>query len=148
MGVATFDYAAWVDMYPEFASVTEAVATMQWGVATLFLDNTDLSLVQDVTQRATLLNIITAHLVKLFVPVAGVAPGGLVGRISNATEGSVSVTADYARANTNLEAWWIQTPYGAQYWALMAPFRTMRYIPGPTRYLGSAPYGLPQRWPR
>lgn len=141
MGVAAFDYPLWAATYPEFATVDETTATVQFDTATLFLDNTDCSPVRDVTRRLTLLNMITAHLVKLFVPVASVAPGGLVGRISTATEGSVTVSTDYAKANTNLEAWWVQTKYGAMYWAAMAAFRTMRYVPGPTRFVDARGYG-------
>lgn len=149
MGVAAFDYAAWVATYPEFVSVTEPTADGYFNMATLFLNNTDCSPVTNVATRGVLLNMVTAHLVKLFCPVNGVAPGGLVGRVSSATEGSVTVTTEYAAAKTNLEAWWTQTPYGAAYWAAMAPFRTMRYIPGPVPFLGSGIYGGGRRgWPR
>lgn len=151
MGVAVFDYALWVATYPEFTSVTEPMAQAQFDAATLFLDNTDCSPVTNVSARLTLLNMITAHLVKLFTTVAGQAPSGLVGRVTSATEGSVTVTAEFVAAKNALEAWWLQTPYGAMYWAATAGYRTMRYVPGPRPFLGSSrasPYGYGGRWPR
>lgn len=148
MGVASFDYATWVATYPEFSTVTQAQATAQFNVATLFLNNTDTSPVTDLAVRSTLLNMVTAHLVKLFVPINGVAPSGLVGRVSSATEGSVTVSTDYAKANTYNEAWWNQTPYGAQYWAATVAYRSMRYVPGPMPYRGPGLYVGRRGWPQ
>jgi hypothetical protein len=142
MSVAVFNYALWIATYPEFTSVTEPLASAQFDTATLFLDNSNCSVVQDVTRRLSLLNMITAHLVKLFVPVAGVAPSGLVGRVSSATEGSVSVSTEYIAAQSNSQAFWNQTPYGALFWAATVGLRSMRYVPGPRPFLGSsASYG-------
>ena len=149
MAVASFDYALWSATFPELApSVSEATATLYFNIATLKLDNTDASLVTDVTQRLALLNLIVAHLAKLFSTIGGVAPSGLVGRLAGATEGSVSVQTEYA-ANSASAAWWVQTPYGALYWELTAPYRTARYLPGPRPYLGTGPTGLGWggRWP-
>lgn len=138
MSVAVFDYDLWVTTYPEFATVTEPVATVQFDTATLFLNNTECSPVRDVTRRLSLLNMVTAHLTKLFVTVGGVAPSGLVGRVSSATEGSVSVSTEYVAAQTNSQAFWNQTPYGALFWAATVGLRSARYVPGPRPFLGSA----------
>jgi hypothetical protein len=52
----------------------------------------------------------------------------LVGRIDNASEGSVAVATqnDYPPGTPQ---WFQQTKYGSDYWAASAPFRTMRYRP-------------------
>lgn len=144
MAVAQFDYAQFSALFPELANggVTEQVALSLFGVAGLLLDNSDCSIVSDVTVRGTLLNYVVAHLAALSgYPLAagasGPAPSGVVGRISSATEGSVSVTSDYG-AVRNSQAYWIQTAYGATFWQLMAPFRTMRYVAAAPRYFGPA----------
>lgn len=53
-------------------------------------------------------------------------PQGIVGRVNQATEGSVSVSAEMiATANSQ---WYLQTTYGASYWTATARFRTAIYI--------------------
>jgi hypothetical protein len=125
LGVVTFDYALWSLRYPEFAVVSSLVAGEYFTEATLYLDNTACSVVQDASaggQRALLLNMLTAHIASL----NGFGSSPLVGRISQATEGSVSVSAEYGPAS-GTSAWFLQTKYGAAYWQATAQFRTMRY---------------------
>ena len=122
-GVAVFDPTAWVLAYPEFAAVDPAVAGQYFALATLYLSNDATSAVADVGQRGTLLGLITAHL-------ASLSTRELVGRISNATEGSVSVQTEMG-VPSNSSAFWMQTRYGAMYWQATANLRTMRYVPGP-----------------
>lgn len=136
MAVAVFVYADWAAMFPEMANVPEPAARGFFSIATLLLDNTDCSPVQDVTQRTALLYFVTAHVAALAgYPVAAggtASPSGIVGRVTSATEGTVSVSSDYG-AVSNSQAYWLQSTYGATYWQLMAPFRTMRYIAPPPR---------------
>lgn len=134
MGVVVFDYSAWALRYPELSgSVNSALATLYFVEATLYLDNSDCSVVVDVTQRATLLNMITAHIAQLNAPIGGQASSPLVGRIETATEGSVSVGVKYSDQVPGSMAWFIQTKYGAAFWAASAAYRTMRYVPAPHR---------------
>lgn len=122
--VVTFDYSGWIARYPEFSAVIQATAQLYFNEATLYLDNTSASVVADASPggaRATLLNMLTAHIAAL--NMAGSSP--LVGRINSATEGSVSVGTDYAVPGT--AAWFAQTKYGAAYWQAVLPYRTMRY---------------------
>lgn len=102
----------------------------------MYLNNTDNSRVSDVGQRGVLLNMLTAHIAALNSGVNGNAPSGLVGRISSASQGSVSVSADMG-PTTNSEAWYQQTKYGAAYWQATAPYRTAIYVPG------ASPSGYP-----
>lgn len=151
MAVAVFIYADWTAMFPEMSGVTEPVARSFFSIATLLLDNTDCSPVTDVEQRTTLLYFITAHVASLAgYPVAAggtASPSGVVGRVSSATEGTVSVSTDYGAVSGN-QAWWLQSQYGATYWQLTAAFRTMRYVAPPPRYFGPARrvFGGPFGW--
>lgn len=138
-GVVTFDYAAWIVRYPEFAAVSEPLAQAYFDEATLYLNNSPCSLAAydpnatpPVTTRATLLNMLTAHIAQLNKAVAGGAPSPLVGRIETATEGSVTVSVGKYADNVSVTAaWYLQTPYGAAYWAATARYRTARYVPAP-----------------
>src|ERR1700749_4507185 len=125
MAVAVFNYAAWALRFPELAAtVSEPTADLYFAEACMLLDNTDGSIVTDVNQRLVLLNLITAHSAYLAPP----ARAGAVGRISDATQGSVSTSLDYGEVSQS-EAYWVQSPYGAQYCAMTARYRTMMYPP-------------------
>lgn len=80
----------------------------------------------DPLRRAVLLNMLTAHVVKL---ASAMATGGLVGRINSATEGSVTVSAEMGPAS-GTSAWYMQTQYGATYWQATAQYRTFQVVPG------------------
>lgn len=137
MAIVTFDLAAFRARYPEFATVVDATIQAYFAEATLYLDNTDCSRVSNVTVRAVLLNMLTAHIAALNSGVNGEAPSGLVGRVAQASEGSVSVSADMG-PTTGTSAWFLQTKYGAAYWQATAPYRTFQYVPGSS---------VPQTWP-
>lgn len=137
-GVVVFDPTAFVARYPEFATV-QAALTALFNEATLLLDNTDCSIVQQIEQRQPLLWMLTAHLAALNLGVNGAAPTPLVGRVNNASEGSVSVATDNG-VQPATAAWYMQTKYGAQYWQMTAGLRSMQYVPG---YPQAHPYPLP-----
>jgi hypothetical protein len=138
MTIAVFDYSVWSARYPNLAvSVTQPLAASYFAEATLQLDNTDCSPVSDVGQRLLLLNMITAHIAVL----NGASPAGaagIVGRISEATEGDVTIKADLG---DGIPAYWAQTPYGVAYFQATAGLRTMHYIPGPQPFFDAYPYG-------
>ncbi|MGN6312856.1 MAG: DUF4054 domain-containing protein [Rhodanobacteraceae bacterium] len=144
-GVVVFDAAAFVARFPEFSSVQAALPAL-FNEATLVLDNTDASIVQQIEQRQPLLWLLTAHLAALNLGVNGQAPSQLVGRIASAGEGSVSVSVDNGPQPAKA-AWFMQTKYGAEYWQLTAGLRTMRYVQGcAQRPVYPLPYPLPG-WP-
>lgn len=132
-GVVAFDYTAWSLRYPELAaSVTAPLANIYFAEAQLYCDNTPSSPVTDWApggQRAMFLNMITAHIAALNKPGAS----ALVGRISNATEGSVSVQTQLDGEQLHGRAFWAQTRYGLAFWQASAQYRTMRYIASPAR---------------
>lgn len=127
MGIVVFDPARFKQRYGEFNSVNDVALGDFFTEATLYLDNTDCSIVSDLAQRTLLLNMLTAHIAAGNSCGSGGA-AGLVGRISSATEGSVSVTADFYDAQNGTEAWFASTKYGAAYWAATARYRTAIYI--------------------
>jgi hypothetical protein len=129
MSVVIFNATTFKLRYPEFSTISDTVLQMYFDEATLYLNNTERSIVQDIAIRALLLNMIVAHIAALNSGVNGQSPIGIVGRINSATEGSVSVGADYG-AVTASQAWYVQTKYGAEYWAATTRFRRMRYVNG------------------
>ncbi len=127
--VVTFNYANWIARYPEFAQVSSATAAMYFNEATLYHRNDGGGPVADANTQQTLLNMLTAHIADLNSPDDEGNPSSpLVGKISNASEGSVNVTVAYDA--TNPEQWFAQTKYGAAYWAATSQFRTFRPVRG------------------
>lgn len=127
MGVVAFNYAGWAAKFPEVAAVvTQPQAENYFTLACLYLNNTDESIVSDISERATLLDLLVAHISVLFSPALGGGPGS-VGRVSNATEGSVSVSTEYP--TTLSSQWCAQSSYGAMFWALTNRYRSFFYSP-------------------
>jgi hypothetical protein len=147
MGViVTFDYTAWIARYPEFAQsggtqpVTPAQAQAFFNEATMYLRNDGGGPVNTAAAQSTLMNMVTAHVAALNANLANGQPTSpLVGRISSANEGSVSVTVDFTPENA--EQWFAQTKYGAAFWAATRAYRMMIYVPGPrARRIGGIGY--------
>lgn len=139
MGVAVqFNYANWIAMFPEFTSPpgpSQALVENQYvSIAETLLVNNGSGPVSTAQIQTTLLNTLVAHVAALFFGVPTFSGGAwtfsnspLVGRITNATQGSVSVGVDMPSNPSS--AWFNQTKYGALYWQMIAPYRTYRYIP-------------------
>ena len=137
MTIVVFNYATWSARFPELASaVDETLATIYFQEAQIFVDNTDCSPIlaaADGGFRDTLLNLVTAHIAALNANIGGNPSSPLVGRINNATQGSVSVGTDYMVAKSDTQAYFNQTEYGAEYWAMAARYRRFRYVSNPAR---------------
>lgn len=130
MAVVVFGPAAFKLAYPQFAAVSDAALTNYFNLATLYLSNDDCSVVQDIPKRTTLLWLLTAHIAFLSGALNPGGTPGLVGRVSSATEGSVSVSVDFP-SNPN-GAWFQQSSWGAMYWQAVLPYRSFRYRARPT----------------
>lgn len=140
-GVVVFDKAEFIAAYPAFATLTDAQLASAFAVATIFLNNSCCSIVEDVNVRQTLLYMLTAHVCALVYGENGNAPSGIVGRVNTAREGSVAVGAEYAAEMSMSEAYFSQTPYGAMFWQSTAALRMGGYItPAPG---GACIGGLP-----
>lgn len=130
-GVVVFDVAAFKVAYAQFAAVGNAVLTLYFDLATLIVKNTCGARVADGTQRERLLNLLVAHIAALqpVSPAGGAGSGAtLVGRVASASEGTVSVSAEYASSVSSSMAWFIQTQYGALFWQLTSPYRSFTYV--------------------
>lgn len=131
MSIVSFDFAGWAARYPELAgAVTPQIAQQYFNEAQLYCDNSPCSPIRDASQRAILLNMVTAHIAALNAPLNGQPSSQIVGRITNAAQGSVSVAAQMDVPPGSAQ-WFAQTKYGAAFWAATAAYRTMHYMPGP-----------------
>jgi len=139
----SFDYATWAARYPEFSSVSAPTAQAYFDEATLYLANDGSGPVNDPTRQLMLLNMLTAHIAFLYSGTDGQGASPLVGRVSNASEGSVSVQAEMASTPEALADYFKQTKYGLSFWNASAVYRTLQYVPGPRRNFAPWPYG---RW--
>lgn len=130
MAIVVFNPTLFKLRYPVFASVDDALLGLYFDDATLILANTDCSIVQNITQRTLLLNMLTAHIAYL----NGATNGGVnpqpVGRVSSATEGSVSISSEYNAPGSY--AWFTQSQYGVLFLQATVNLRSFRYI-GPPR---------------
>lgn len=130
-GVVVFSSAEFLEIYPEFTGAATPALQFNFNLASLNISNCCGSPVPDPNVRQSLLYLLTAHITALFTPSPqnNGQPPGIVGRVSNASEGSVSVGAQFP--GTPESAWFDQTKYGAQFWAITAVMRTMHHIPAP-----------------
>lgn len=145
MAVAVFDYGQWALLYPQLARcVSEPLGAALFQQAGLYCNNTDCSPISDLGQRSMLLNMVVAHLAEINERIAK-GNGGLVGPVRQAQEGSVSVTVAIPDTR-GLEFWYMQTPYGAQYWAATAGYRTAQYVAAPPYNFGPYGYGYGGGW--
>lgn len=135
--VVTFSYDTWTATFPEFLSaggtipVTPTQAAQYFTQATMLHANDGSGPVNNSDQQLALLNMVTAHIAAIFAPPQGQAAASpIVGRIKDATQGSVSVSAenDYPPGSAQ---YWQQTKYGSMYWEATKQFRRMRYYPNP-----------------
>lgn len=124
-GVVAFDAAYFAVRYPGFSAVGSALLNDYFSEAGILLNNTASSIVRDAStggRRYILLHMLTAHIAQLNSGANGQAPSGLVGRISAATQGSVNVSTDMGQ-QPMAAAYYLQTPYGTQFWNMTADLR-------------------------
>ena len=134
MPAVVFDPAAFKARYPEFAAVADPTLGACFDEAGLYLSNMDNSPVKNLTRRATLLNMLTAHVAYLGGLLSADGMPRPVGRVSQASEGSVSAAFEGVPPTPGSGAWFQQSQYGAAFWQATSSLRGMRYIPCPTRY--------------
>jgi hypothetical protein len=137
--IAVFNPTVFIGRYPEFTAAynaNPALFASMFAEAGLYLNNTDCSIVQDVTLRGTLLNMVTAHIAFLSGLLTADGQPRPVGRVSAANEGAVGATFDYTEATPGSGPWFNQTQYGAAFWQATTCYRGARYFPQPTRVEG------------
>lgn len=158
--VVAFDFATWTALFPEFAACTPTQGQAWFNRAGLYFDNSpcNWALANNCTLMnfTTLMYLVTSHIAWMSAPrdangnpaASGQPPSTLVGRISSATEGSVSVSAEWNGSGSPSEAFWLQTKYGAEFWTAISQYRTAIYSANPTvvaggglfPYIGARPF--------
>jgi len=151
--VVTFD-SAWFQkftaMFPVFGCLTQEQVSAYFDLATLYVANDARN--PAICVLPQLLYLVTAHIAWMMSPKdasgnptaspGGSFSGGLVGRISQATQGSVSVTTEF-NASPGSEQWYMQTIWGEAAWVAMSQFRNARYTVSPTNVGGPVFPGAP-----
>lgn len=139
--VVQFDLAKWRALFPQFSNVTDQqVEGPVWTLAQQYCRNDGGGPVCDAGTQTELLNLMVAHIAQLLYGSTTQPVSPLVGRVSDATEGSVSVGTEFPMNPSN--AFFVQTTYGSLYWQLALPFRLGRYIPKVTQQVqpGAGPW--------
>jgi hypothetical protein len=137
----TFNYANWIAAFPQFSNVSESVVVNQYvPFALVYCPLDGSSPIVSCALLSAAFNLILAHVVQLLAGSTLQPLSPIVGRINSAAEGSVNVAAEMPGVTAN-SAWYMQTTYGAAYWQLLAPYRTMRYVPGRRRNFNPYWYG-------
>lgn len=132
--VATFNPQMWRLRYPEFRDVSDDLANAYFAEATLYLRNDGTGPVESAEQQLILLNMLVSHIATLgALNPDGSSAAGLVGPITSASEGSVSVSSGLV-VEAGTAGWYQQTSYGYSFWNATAAYRSMRYIPGRAAY--------------
>lgn len=131
MAVAVFNLTQFLGRYPEFTALNTANPARLPALfqeAGLYLSNTDCSPVSDVVRRGLLLNMLTAHISFLGGDLSADGQARPVGRMSQASEGSVSASFEGVTPTPGTGPWFAQTQYGAAFWQATSSLRGARYV--------------------
>ena len=121
MGVQiTFDPNAWAAAYPQFSNLTSATITgVVLPLATVYCRNDGGGPICDINMQTQALWLMVAHVAQILFGSTTQNASPLVGRVTNASEGSVSVASDWPKSDSVTDAWLSQTPYGVAFLALI-----------------------------
>ena len=134
-----FNGATFIARYPEFTAsynANPAYYGSLFNEATLYLDNTACSIVQDVTKRAMFLNMLVAHIAFLGGALTADGQPKPVGMVKSASQGSVNASFDYPLPAPGSGEWLAQSQYGIAFWQATTSYRGARYFPNPTKVEG------------
>jgi hypothetical protein len=138
--VIVFDYPGFRRRYAEFNDTVNAdLAQEFFNEATLYFRNDGSIPVSSESAQRSFLNMLVAHIAQLNVGSSGNPASAIVGRVTNASEGSVSVAATMENL-PGTAAWFSQTRYGISFWQATAAYRTMHYRAGPRRVVNPFPF--------
>jgi Protein of unknown function (DUF4054) len=147
----TFSFEIWIASFPEFSALTPAQGQAYFNDASLICANSASNPINADGNLAALLYWLTSHFAWLKCPkdangnpaATGQVASQLVGRISNASEGSVSVQTEWEMGGdaTAMEKFLTQTKYGAAYWSMTSQYRTAHYLARPT-IVQNVPFGV------
>ena len=129
MAVVVLDISNFLSLFPHLQTayndgkLTDAQITNAFDTVAEWLGNSDGSIYpynpsKNILTRKRLLYFATCHLLTL-----GLLPAGQQGRLSSASQGSVSTNFDLIHANGLTAQWWLQTPCGSQFWVMSQSYR-------------------------
>lgn len=136
--IVQFDWNTFKAAWPALEGIGTTLAQNYWDIATTMHRNDGGGPINKPTLQTQMLNALTAHLAFLFAPKdqngnpssSGTYSTGVVGQVTSATEGSVSVgVAALTAFNTAQAQWLAQTQAGSLYFAMTAGIRTFNYRP-------------------
>lgn len=111
----------------DFTNLTLGALQMYWEIAVSYVGDDDSNSFapydpdQGIIERRLLLELAMAH--QILYAQLNASSGGLSGRVTSATEGSVTVAVEPLRADSLNAQYWTQTAPGTQYWMLTAKYR-------------------------
>lgn len=130
MAIVVLDISKFRAMFPEFSNVADSILPFLFDQSTDYLNNSDYSLVEDAVKRERLLYMLMAHIAYVrYGDASGNGGTGMVGRLSSASEGSVSVSSDAGQIEFRY-MWYTQSPYGMDFWQATKVYRMANYYPG------------------
>lgn len=129
MGVAvTFNYSNWLVAYPQFSNVAEPQITGPvLALAEVYCRNDGGGPINDTNTQTQALGLMVAHVAQLMYGSTTQPVSPIVGRVSSASQGSVSVSADFPQGSPEA-AWYNQTQYGAMFYQLIKAVTRGRYF--------------------
>jgi Protein of unknown function (DUF4054) len=141
----SFSYATFIASFPEFSALSSGQVQAYFNRATgSIIGNSVTNPIFNDGNLPYLIYLATAHVAWLNCPKdangnpaatgANSPPANLVGRISTANEGSVSLALEWPLDGNSSaqEKYLSQTKYGVEFWAALAPYRTAQYAARPT----------------
>lgn len=122
-----FDVTEFRESYPKIA-LTDKQLELSFEQATMILNKSNRGAVKmPIEKRKILLYLLVAHLATLQSRIDD--GNDAVGKVTSASEGSVSVSLDAGQASLNT-TFFQQTQYGAMYLSLTAKYRSFLYTMG------------------
>jgi Protein of unknown function (DUF4054) len=141
--VVTFDFTMFIALFAEFTPLGALLSEAYFMRATgSIISNSTTNPMYADGNLPYLIYLVTAHVAALNCPrdangnpsASGLPASQLAGRISSATQGSVTVQTEYpVNDPTAQQAYLMQTKYGQEYLAARAPYNTGHYLARPTR---------------
>ena len=136
-GVFDLNYAQTISLESMTAVMPDVgpdLAQAFFNEATIYWRNDGSGLVDDPVLQTQLLNMLTAHFAARYATTNGNAPSGLVGRISQAGQGPVSLSTEF-NVPPGTAAWYLTTNYGSDFYVATQAYRTAHYRPGRRRIM-------------
>lgn len=118
MATQVWDQAAFQAQFPEFAGTPGSALQGYWNMAVQYMNPNDGCLLSGSILLLGL-NLLTAHLARLFAQIAAGAGNNTPGVVTGAGEGSVNVSMAPPPFRDGWQYWLSTTPYGQQLWALL-----------------------------